>query len=209
MMRSRWKWSAEDIKKEILKYQSRSEFMRANISAYQAAHKLGLIDQLPKRKKTVSWKWSVEKIIEDLKKYDGKGDVQTRNRNLYMAARSRGLLKEVFPDDKPRHSTKDHVYIWKVVSECDVYKVGITSGRVGKKRIEDVSRRSKLNFEILILSKVGRVQALVIESFLKMVGEKYTPKTKFNGHTEFRRISPSDVEKCLAVIAEHEIERIF
>lgn len=94
----------------------------------------------------------------------------------------------------------DAVYIWKVIGFNDVYKVGITSAKLGSTRIDQVAKESGLKAEIVILAKVDN--AYPIEAKLLDIGHPYKWDTYFNGSTEFRVLTQEELMKATTYIKD-------
>ena len=105
-------------------------------------------------------------------------------------------------------SDNDTIYIWKA-KDChhhgkQVYKIGITSARLGDERIKHVARKQGIEAEIITLTYV-RGQATDIERRLHNLGED--PKYAGHGGTEFRALSESELKLALEIISEAEVEQ--
>ena len=99
-------------------------------------------------------------------------------------------------------SDNDAVYIWRSIGDNinskNVYKIGHTSVRLGKKRINNVIKSSGKEAEIIILVKTNG-PAIDIESKLKKIGES-AGYSGFDGATEFRVFSDAQLEEALDLI---------
>lgn len=98
----------------------------------------------------------------------------------------------------------DAVYIWKsnsLFNGLPVYKVGVTSYKLGDSRIKEVSKVSGLKAEIIQLKKV-KVTATNIEKELKSIG--IDPKLdKFKGSTEFRAMNDDELKQAIELILQY------
>lgn len=204
------KWTESSVLDLMSKCASKKEFRQASVGAYEVAVELGLIDLLPSAKTTGAPRLiDIETVVEMCRRYKSKSECQREFQYGYSVLWRAGKLNEVWPENLPTYREKDCVYIWKVVGFVDVYKVGITSVSVGRHRITDVANRAGLKWEIVVLSQVGASAAQVIESVLKRAGTKFVFEKRFNGYTEFRRISPSELAACVEIISEHTNERLL
>ena len=95
-------------------------------------------------------------------------------------------------------SDNDAVYIWKVVGEKDVYKIGITSFRLGDKRIRSTAMNNAIGYDLKILKQVEN--ALSVEKELLKLGEVCDLFLGNDGGTEFRYLSHKELEKALSMI---------
>ncbi|WP_430812429.1 MULTISPECIES: hypothetical protein [unclassified Carboxylicivirga] len=92
------KWTIDCIKEEALKYTSRKEFAISSCGAYNAARRLGIIDQVcchmdEKIKKRGYW--TKERILKVALKYSSKKTFEKESSGAYNAARRYGILQEV------------------------------------------------------------------------------------------------------------------
>jgi hypothetical protein len=96
-------------------------------------------------------------------------------------------------------SDNDAIYIWKAIGQYfngeQVYKVGVTSSRLGDLRIKHVAKKIGIEYEIVTLRKVsGSAQAL--ES--KLMDHGFHPGyAGHDGATEFRAFTDSDLQSVL------------
>jgi len=102
------------------------------------------------------------------------------------------------PKCKSYGTEADALYIWKVVGMDNVYKIGITSSRLGEWRIHDVARKGGLKADIKILVNIDN--ARIIESRLHAKYPKVTNMNISDGKTEFRILSDNELADVI-----HEI----
>ena len=103
-------------------------------------------------------------------------------------------------------SDNNAIYIWRSVGEYfngkPVYKVGVTSERLGVKRINQVAKRSGRKAEIVTLEETN-CQATIVETLLKNIGDN--PNwTGFDGATEFRAFSLSELQEAKMIIDKYK-----
>ena len=199
------KWTEENVIKEAKKYKTKREFDRGCTSAYQAAlnRYKWILDELFDSRYNL---WTEPRIREEAKKYKNRVEFCRANPSAQMAAYRKypGLMDEMFPISRAR-TDNDTIYIWKAIGEYyngnPVYKVGVTSYRLGRWRIEEVAIQSGFYFEIICFERVvGKASKL--EKKLKALGEN--PKyIYFNGSTEFRALSDSALYTAISIIADH------
>lgn len=95
-------WSDDDLEKEALKYNSRTEFQKGSKSADSQARNRGkdFYDKITSHmKKLKKDRWSDEELEIEAKKFGSRGDFQKYSNSAYLVARNRG--KEFF--DKITH----------------------------------------------------------------------------------------------------------
>jgi hypothetical protein len=100
-------------------------------------------------------------------------------------------------------SDNDAIYVWESVGETfngkPVYKIGITSARLKDCRVKNVAKKSGRDAKIVILQSVKNARAL--ETLLHTFGDD--PKfDKFDGSTEFRALSGSELARVLELIRD-------
>ena len=192
-------WTAQTITKEALKYQSRVEFSRKNGSAYNAAQKLKILDDLFSYVKN---QWSYESLKQEASNFDTRVAFYRGNGSAYATALRLGYLDEFYPDKTKSPSAFDVIYVWEAVGQYfnghKVYKIGVTSKRLHLLRIEQVSKASGFDYTIVKLTEVD-CDANLLENEIHALGDD--PKyVGFNGHSEFRSLSPDALVEAIAMI---------
>lgn len=101
----------------------------------------------------------------------------------------------------------DIIYIWKMVGKqykgMPVYKIGITSARLGDRRIKQVAKEHEVGYEVVVMAET-KVPAMDIEAALKKLGEN--PGYVGDGATEIRAMSDEDLHKALSLIEEFQAQ---
>ncbi|UOL51350.1 hypothetical protein [Vibrio phage XZ1] len=99
------KWSLKKLKKDALKYKSRSEWRLNSIGAYSAAHKRGLLDECCAHMESTrkeSGYWTIQRIKEDALNYKSRSEWKKKSRGAFAVANQRGMLDECCAHMKPR-----------------------------------------------------------------------------------------------------------
>ena len=73
MKMKRQKWSFENIQKEALKFQTRKQFQNESGSAYQAARKMGVIDEVCSHMQS-RFRWAFELVQKESLKYKTRSE---------------------------------------------------------------------------------------------------------------------------------------
>ena len=189
-------WDEKSVRKEARKYKTRTELARCSGAAYNAARRLNIIDDLyPSLLKH----WGVDEIKQIAKGCVNKKELKHKSATAYNAALRLDIIDELFTN-QVKINTRDCVYMWAVVGEVDLYKVGITSEAMGDRRIHQVAKEAKMKPEIVFLKKVGYENAKKIERRMKRLGVPYEFSDKFYGHSEFRYLTPSQVRECVNMV---------
>lgn len=189
-------WTESAVKKEARKFNSRTEFAKQSGAAYNAARRLKIIDQLyPSKLKS----WGIDEVEEIAKTCANKKELKRKCATAYNAALRLGIIDLLFTNQL-KINTRDCVYLWAVAGETDLYKVGITSEAMGHHRIYQVAKEASVQPELIFLKKVGYENAKVIERNMKRLGVPYKFSKKFYGHSEFRYLSPQQVQECVNMV---------
>jgi len=193
-------WSNdEDVLSEGQKYSGRTEFQQKSGSAYRAARLRGLLDLLYPSK---YGDWTTdEAVIMEGSKYKSRSEFHRYSLTAFEAASSRNLLDKIHPVSLER-TDNDAIYIWQAVGQYyngnPVYKIGITSARLGTRRIEKVAAGSGFDFELICCEPV-QCKATDLEKKLLILGED--PEFQgFDGCTEFRALSNSALYAAVSLI---------
>lgn len=189
----------EAVLAEGRKYGSRLDFRYGSYGAYCAAAARGLLDMLYPRHRT---KHTDEVALAEGRKYGSRRDFQRDSNGLYQVALRRNLLDLIDWPEENATSDNDAIYIWRAVGQHyngnPVYKIGVTSARLGTERIETVARRSGFEYDLICCEPVT-CKATDLERKLHLLGED--PKlTGFDGCTEFRALSDSALYAAISMI---------
>ena len=146
---------------------------------------------------------------------------RNKARNATPEYRARDKARNAKPEVKARKATRDKarhaatyiksdnptsdnnvIYIWEAIDEFfngeQVYKIGVTSARLGEARIHQCAKASGKDANILILENVNG-KATEIETEILKLGED--PKyIECDGYTEFRALNNDDLDKALDLI---------
>lgn len=195
-------WSDDDtVLAEGRKYESRTEFQKHAGSAYRAARKRKLLDQLYPSK---YGDWSSDAaVIAEGGLYPTRSAFHRHSLTAFEAASSRGLLDKIHPVSLER-TDNDAIYIWRAVGQHyngnPVYKIGVTSARLGTARIEHVAGAGGFEYDLICCEPV-QGKATALERKLHILGED--PKfVGFSGCTEFRALSDSALYAAISMICE-------
>lgn len=178
---------------------SKQDFRCRYNSEYQYAKRHGFIGELFLN---VNNYWCTETVAIEAKKYTSKKDFMRKSGGAYDYARLNGYLDSLFPVNHFGHNTRDCVYIWSIDDSFTVYKVGVTSENLGIERIESVARQAGFgtSFSVVMLKKVGFVNAKILEAAIKRLGKRHVFSRRFSGSTEFREFSASDIDHAMKLV---------
>ncbi len=196
-------WTKQKAMNEALKYNTKNAFWIGCKSAYDYLVRNGLEDEGTSHMITVRKNYTNEALFKIAKKYKYRSEFERCNYNAYNVAQTRGILKEICSHMEYKSSVTDNdcIYIWKLVGEkwndIQLYKIGITSHRLGDNRVKVIANGMSVDFEIIIMKKV--TNAIEYERELLNIGEN--PKLSgFEGATEIRALTDTELTRCLDII---------
>lgn len=122
-------WDYKSLKKEALKYTSKSEFRKNNNSAYRIAVKLKIQDEICIYDNG-NILWTDALLQEEALKYTTKSEFRTINVNAHHAAQRKGVLNKICKHMKPSPRGKRETYIGRntilyYIKINNIYKIGI------------------------------------------------------------------------------------
>lgn len=133
--------------------------------------------------------------------YPSEYNAATRNKWLAeLGAHLKGCGNPKTPKPDP---VSNAIYIWRAVNQTHnavpIYKIGVTSAKYNGRRISAVAKTARVEHEIVILMQVQNCREL--EKTLLSLG---TPVStgKFNGSTEFRALTDTEISHAVAKIIE-------
>ncbi len=199
---SKWKKSGDnDLLAEGRKYASRTEFHKHAKGAYDEANTRDLLNLLYPSQQSHP-KWTDEALLAEGRKYASRKEFNVGSNPAYRAACRRNLLDLIdWPEENAR-SNNDAIYIWRAVGQYfngqPVYKIGVTSARLGARRVEHVARVSGFEFDLICCETV-QGKASDLERKLLILGES-PGFVGFSGATEFRALSDSALYAAITLI---------
>ena len=186
-------WTENKIREESTRYNNRTDFAKASGSAYNAARRLGILSSLFESQLK---SWNRDTITAVAKNCENKKQMKRKYASAYNAALRLNMIDELFVN-QISINTRDCVYLWSVKEELGLYKVGITSEKMGEYRIHQVAREANVTPQIVFLCNVGYEAAKKIENSMKKIGKPYKFSKKFYGYSEFRYMTPDEVCQCI------------
>ena len=198
-------WTDDMLIADAKRFETRKEWQRGSKSAYTIAFRRNLLDVCCAEMRQLRTDWTDEMLIADAKRFETRGEWQRESKAAYLSAFRRNLL-EVCCDHMERAGGTDNdaIYIWRAIGETfngmSVYKIGMTSARLGDRRIEQVCQAGNMQAEIIILAQVSG-QAGQLESKLLNIGTN--PKfIRFDGSTEFRAMTDEQLSQAVRLVSE-------
>jgi hypothetical protein len=195
-------WTKEKISEEAKKHENRIEMKFKSGGAYCAAKNRhpGLLDELfpDGIKQKPKGYWTKQRISEEASKYKTKIEFLYGCGKAYQAATQNhpSLLNQLF-ENKKCYGKRDVVYIMWVGADC--YKFGITSSYKNDKRINELGRNRLFDFvKAVKLEKVN--DAPTLEKQLLKLGGRIDFQEKFDGYTEFRKLTPQELNIAIGMV---------
>lgn len=203
-----FKWKEVDLKYAISKYKSKGELQKASGNLYSITLRRfpHLLDEcfVPKR-----YKWTEDSIIDAIELCKSRSQFLQQFPGAYRAIeRSFQHLRNLLPPPIIDGTDNDAVYIWRAVGQYykgnAVYKIGITSSKLGISRIKGVSKVSGFEYDVVCCEAVT-CSAMKLEKKLHLLGED-PQYSGFNGSSEFRALSDSALYVAISLISEYSKE---
>lgn len=199
----RQKWDHDRVRAEASKYTERYAFQKGSGGAYRYAFRNGMLDDLfpDSVKEPVSWCHASVKA--EASKYQHRTDFKLNSSGAHKYAYQHRMLDELFGETYNTPSCdNDVVYLWKVKG-CPVYKIGVTSKRLGDRRIRYVCRKGNLECEESHLVEVK--DAALVEKALLSYGRPFEFGKPFSGSTEFRNLTDQEYRECLRLLYSKKV----
>jgi hypothetical protein len=192
-------WTFELVEVEAAKFDSRNEFHKGNSSAAQWAVKNNMMDKLFCHKLT---SWDFESVQLEALKYDHRDEFRQKSSGAAKWAIRNNVWDTVCSHmSLASRSDYDCVYIWKACGFSDLYKIGISSQRLGEKRIHQVAGKYGFDVEVVYLKNTS--DALRLEAEMLKLGKPSDVLMKKDGFSEFRHLGVSDFLLCLDIMGNY------
>lgn len=101
------KWTKDEILKESLKYNTRTQFRRNSPKGYDAAIRNKLLNTVCSHMTHLNKSWTKEKIQNVAAKYNRRGDFQKYSPNEYSIAHKHKWINDVCSHMKPSQTNKE------------------------------------------------------------------------------------------------------
>lgn len=109
------KWTKENLKREALKHKKRSHFLKKSSGAYEAAVKMGILNQICSHMEYGNKKkWTEESLIKEAAKYKNKLEFTKKRPGAIKSAYDLGIIDKICKhmpsfEDQIRKFTKEEV----------------------------------------------------------------------------------------------------
>ena len=150
-------------------------------------------------------KWNINTIFYEALRYSTRSRFAEGSRGAYAAAISLDILDNVCKHMECNLPSDNNViYIW-CIPFTDVYKIGITSSRLGMRRLETVSKALGVEYGLTVYEEVDN--ASTIETLLfKRFSTLPNDIPNINGSTEFRVMNSTQVWLAKQMINKYKKE---
>ena len=195
------KWSKSDLIDEASRYQTKVDFVKGSRSAYftMISRYPLLIDALFTNQ---TKRWCLTSALNEIVKYKTISEFQIKSESAYKwLRRNSPVAIGMFLAESDKRNTRDVIYIWRTDSTQNIYKIGVTSETLGNKRLRRVMLSSGYKDAVpILISRIGKPKAHVVEKFIKSLGEVVMFDDKFDGSTEFRLLTNEELEIAKGII---------
>jgi hypothetical protein len=189
-------WTFELVEAEAAKFDSPNDIHKGNSSAAQWAGRNKVMDKLFCHKLN---SWDFESVKEEALKYNHREEFRQKSSGASCWAQRNKVWDIVCAHmTSASRSDYDCVYLWKAGGFTDLYKIGISSQRLGKKRIHQVADKYGFDVEAVYLKNTSN--ALKLETEMLKFGKPSDVLRKQDGFSEFRHLDVSDFLSCLDIM---------
>lgn len=199
-------WSKEEVIASVKGYATYTAWAKAKPGAYRKARRLKTwieeVETLLPRTRTKQGHWTKDKVLLEAATFDYPSEWAHESKGSYLAALRNGWLCECTSRmNKRRKADDDCFYMWKAkgcyFNGNQVYKLGITSKRLGQLRIDGCAKAAGLDAETVIYVETNLAKEIERKALKLGSDPEYTG---FGGSTEFRALSQEDINAILGII---------
>lgn len=198
MSSGRYVYTLDSLKDVASAYTTRSEFRASEPSAYTAAWNNGWLDDVCSHMPEKPCN-SFEDVTESALKCKTRSQFYHEYKSHYQTAWRNGWLDQLCGHMSQSHTGDfNSVYIWGM-PQTDIFKIGVTSQRLGDTRIQSVA--SSLNVTPVVVIHEVTPRARDVE---RILFDEFTDQVdlgEFNGSTEFRVID--NIDKAVNLVRVH------
>lgn len=197
-------WTQEKCINEAKKYLTATEFENGSPGAYDAARRHGIYEECCRHmrspQKTKGY-WTKKRCLSEAKKYKTRSDFFRSCCFVYLKCRQKGWFEDACRHmDRPK-SDADIFYIWKTSHKSEngnpIYKIGVTSERLGFARIKQCTSSLSSDYsEVIFYGNVGN--AISTEKEVKKIGRPWRGVSG-NGYTELREMNGNDLSDAIMI----------
>ena len=207
------KYTNDMLISDAKRFTTRSEWSKKSQAAYLAASRRNLVDEACSHMTAMRKDWTSVMLSADAHSFSTRSEWFHKSSSAYQTAKDRGIFDACCSHmvDGTSASDNDAIYIWRAVGMRfngeKVYKIGVTSARLGRRRIKQVTKASGIKCEMVVLQQV-QGKATDLEKQLLVLGTD-PEYTGFGGCTEFRALSLSALETAIALIERAQASEVL
>ena len=176
---------------------NRNELQKKDCYVYKVMYKNGWLEEIFPSRFMRPEKYTYEELKEIAAKYESKNSFKWGDYNAYHRARTRPYFEEICSHMKTfSKCDNDVLYLYKT-NLPDIYKVGITSLRLGKRRLMELKSHSGLDFEPVLI--VNLSDAKSVEKEILKLG-RCPDHFEFGGYKELRMLTQEEVNQIVDVM---------
>jgi len=204
-------WTDEMLIADAARFSTRTEWARESGSAYMAATRRDILDVCCAGMRSLRTDWTDEMLIEDASRFSTRSEWRRESRAAYQAAQRRNLVDVCCAGmERAGGTDNDAIYIWRAIGETfngmSIYKIGLTSARLGARRIEQVCQAGNMQADIIILAQVsGRASQLELQ--LLTIGTD-PGFSSFDGSSEFRAMTDEQLAQAVRLVSEATVQSL-
>lgn len=193
-------WTIEKLRAEARKYTSRSEFQRANSSAYTVAWRQGLIEDICQHMAVKKNRWTVGDLLLAASYCESRSEFMRLHGAEYSYAHRYGMLDLVCAHMGDR-KTSDYNAFYMIAEAAHaeqpeiLVKFGVTSTRLGTWRPEQHVEKLFSIGSIMTFLKTPNARA-VERHFLTKFKKRPVRQRKSDGCTELRLVPASEIKSA-------------
>lgn len=192
----------EELKTAAAQYSTKMKFKRAYPNLYSYAYGNGLLPEICGHMFDARREWTEAKLQEEAAKYLTKGEFMRGSNKAYQAAAHQGFLNKICEHMTRTGGSYDMIYILRSPG-TDIYKVGVTSKRLGFNRIETIRKATTIPMELFICMDIP--EASFVERLLLTQGSGLPTTVSSQGSSEFREFSKEDMLKVMEILTKEAV----
>lgn len=194
-------WTYERIAEMSKQYSTRTEMRQSpHQHAYNIARKQGWWEALPTVIKTEGRHWTLARCQTAAMACRNRREFQWRFRGAYTAVCRNGWFALLGLPPEQSATDADSFYVWCAegctFNGLPVFKVGVTSQRLGKTRIQEVAKAAGMTATVVVQVPTKAGDAYLLEDFALALGQD-PGLCVADGGTEFRAYSGAELDRVV------------
>jgi hypothetical protein len=193
----------KSVRAKAMQYESRHQFLLESPGAYRWALRAGILDDACKHMQPLNASVTMQEARAAASKCRTRSEFRYKNLRCYAWALRVGVLDDLCGHMKPGSTASDYDVVYMLAPEGMpmIRKVGVTSRRVGRRRVKCIEE--SLGAKCRVVHFHPRPDALQVERTLLRMGESVDLPACVSGRTEFRRYSDAELIACSAILEDN------